>query len=521
MKTNKAVTAFALVLILFLWIYSFFSVPTFDLDESLYRRVAEEMKWNGDFWHPVWDGKALYHKPPLFYWLIVLFSRIFDGANEGVSILAARLPSFLATVGIIFSLGLSRKKSLTAVINTFLLWSCALFPLLTSTSVLLDPLQTLTLIPCLLIPHRAFSENRIMSKKDLILIGLSMFAATAIKGLAGIILPTVAIGIHLLISNYKTSIKEGLRFFTFSFFPVIILSTIYYFYLDQKMGRAFTEEFFLVHHLGRGTQAMEAHKGPIYYYVGIILLGGSALIPLLIKQWTRTQFDFKKLGFPLSFALGTLLFFSASATKLPHYTWPIWPALVLQLITLLDQPTKNNGAPESKAWKVFLIPTAILGCALFGLVMNPGLIRQTEIESHEILLLSMAASLCLILVFFFKKFMKQIEFIAVFMILIAVLIAVPASSIAERILVTPFFEVAHALKQENPKPEDCIRDSGPMTATLSLALGQELGKGFTHNRCEPEQMKFLISPISKKSECQERKMSVLLEGKTLILCRKI
>jgi len=34
-------------------------------------------------------------------------------------------------------------------------------------------------------------------------------------------------------------------------------------------------------------------------------------------------------------------------------------------------------------------------------------------------------------------------------------------------------------------------------------------------------MKYLISPASKKAECIERKMSVILEGKTLTLCGKI
>jgi len=508
-------------LIFGLWIYSFFYVPTFDLDESLYRRVAEEMKWNGNFWHPVWDTRALNHKPPFFYWLVVLFSKLFDGADAGVSILAARFPSFLATLGIIFSLGSDRGFNKTSFLNTFLLWGCALFPLATSTSVLFDPLQTLAFIPCLLIPHRAFSENRSIKRKELLLIALSMFAATAIKGLTGLILPSLAIGLHLVLSDYKTTFKEGLRFFIFSFLPATLLSTLYYLFLDQKMGRAFTEEFFLVHHLGRGTQAMEAHHGPFYYYIGIILIGGGLLIPLLAKQVLRTGFNFKCLGFPFSYSIATLVFFSISATKLPHYTWPIWPALLLQLITLQNKPSKLSRWSESSIWKIFLIPIFSLGLALFWFALNPEIVSQTEIDSSEILMFSIGATLCIMIAFLFKRFMKQPEFIALFMALITVSIAIPASSISERILVTPFFEVAHELKKYNPKSGECIRDSGPNTATLSLALGKELGRDFTHNRCEPEAMKYLISPTSKKAECAERKMSVLLEGKTLTLCGKI
>ncbi len=526
MKSSKTLTAFAVLIVFSLWIYSLFSVPTFDFDESLYRRVAEEMKWNGDYWHPVWDEKPLHHKPPIFYWMIIFFSHLFDGAENGVSILAARIPSLLATMGIIFSLGFFRDRSLSSVKNSFLLWGCALFPLLTSTAVIFDPFQTLALLPCLLIPHRAFSEKRSFLKNEHFLLALSMFAATAIKGLTGLILPILAIGTHLLISNlkptlYKTAIKEGFRLAVFTFLPAILLSIVYYFYLDQKMGRAFTQEFFLIHHLGRGTQAMEAHHGPFYYYLGIIFLGGGLLIPLLAFQSIRTRFDFRRLGFPMSFAFSTLIFFSASATKLPHYTWPIWPALILQCLTLQQEPTSERAHPTPTLWKIFLIPILMMGIALFWLAMNPEIIRQTEIESTEIFLLSMAATLCLVIALFFKKFMKQLEFITVFMALITFFMAIPLSSIAERILVTPFFEVARALKNVNPSVKDCIRDSGPMTATLSLALGKELGRGFTHNRCEPEVMKYLIAPTHKKAECTERKMSVILEGKTLTLCGKI
>lgn len=520
MKPSKAVSAIAVFLIFALWIYSFFYVPTFDLDESLYRRVAEEMKWNGDFWHPVWDGLPLHHKPPILFWMIAFLSKLIDGADASVSILAARLPSFFATLGILVSLAFTQERGRDSILKTILIWGCTLFPLITSTSVLLDPLQTLTLLPCLIIPHRAFSENRNMNKKEYLLIAVSMFAGSAIKGLTGLIIPTAAMAIHALISNYKTAIKEGFRFAVFSFIPASLLCFIYYWFLDVKMGRAFTQEFFLVHHLGRGTQAMEAHHGPFYYYFIIILFGGGLLIPLLSFQWIRTRFDYKKLGYPLSFGLGCLIFFTLSATKLPHYTWPIWPALILQFLTLQKLPSINLVPSESKIYKLFLLPLVIFSVAIFWFVLNPEVVKYTDVGTDEILLLSIAATLCLMIVLFFKKFMRQIEFVSLFMILITFTIAIPASSIAERILVTPFFEVAREIKKHNPVKEDCIWDSGPMTATLSLALGSELGKGFTHHRCEPGVMRFLVSPTSKKSECDERKMSVILEGRTLTLCKK-
>lgn len=511
-------SSFALLLLIALWGYSLIWVPTFDLDESLYRRVAEELKRNDDFWHPVWDGRALHHKPPFFYGLIALFSRWLDGVSSGVGIASARLPSLLSSIAILFTLGRFSGSHLKSV----LIWSCAIFPVLTSTAVLFDPLQCLALLPSLLIPHRAHLEERPLRTKEWIWISLSMTASSLIKGLTGIILPSLAIAFHCLITDRKNLIRTGIQFTLKAFLPALILTGISFWFLDLKMGRGFTEEFFLTHHLGRGTQAMETHHGPVFYYIPVILLGGGFLIPFLVHESLRTRFQYSRFGFPLTFAGATLAFFSISATKLPHYTWPIWPALALQTLTLIDQPDgPSRFRDRSILWKIFLIPILLLGVLVFYFIFHAEtLISQTVVEPEELFLLSVAGTLCLTFSFLFFRFKDQLEKISIFSLLISLTLAIPASQIAKRILVDPFFEVAEELKKNQVLPHDCIRFSGPQSATLSLALGKVLGPEFTHSRCEPSEMKYLVAPTPKKAECAERKMSILLEGRMLTLCGK-
>ncbi len=525
MNRSKTFTAFAFFLIFGLWIYSFLHVPTYDLDEALYRRVAEEMKWNGDFWHPVWDGRPLHHKPPFYYWLIAIFSWMIDGKSAGVSLLAARLPNLVATLGILFSIARFVKKPGESIWKPFqeslLLWGCTLLPLLTTTAVLFDPIQTLFLLPCLLVPHRAFSEKRSIQRSEYLWMGVSMFAATVFKGLNGLILPSIAIALHTLISNWKSAIPAGLRFFTFSFLPASFFSALMFFFLDQKIGRGFTEEFFLVHHFGRGTQAMEAHGGPVYYHWVVTLIGGGLLLPYGLDLWMRTRTSYRQWGFPMSFAIGTILFFTISVTKLPHYTWPIWPALVLQTLTFQYQTTLAPNGRRFPVWKIMLAPIAIVGIAIFALILNPEWIPQVDMNEFEVLLLSAAATFCVVVPWVYEKFMKQVEYLAFFNAMITLLIAVPLASITERIFVTPMEETVQAFKNFRPQAGDCIWYTGPMSATLSLIMTKELGGGIYHNRCEPVGMKFLISPNSGASECQKRKMSVLHEGKTLTLCGQI
>src|SRR5712691_7803718 len=74
------------------------TVPTFDFDEALYRRVAEEMKQSREYFVTTWDGRPFYEKPPTYIWSIVLASTIIDGSSPHISVLASRLPSLACSL---------------------------------------------------------------------------------------------------------------------------------------------------------------------------------------------------------------------------------------------------------------------------------------------------------------------------------------------------------------------------------------------------------------------------------------
>ena len=211
-----------------LWAYSLFFVPTFDLDESLYRRVAQEIKMAHLWWTPTWDALPLYHKPPFFYWIIAGISQLVDGPTETVSIFASRLPSFLACVGILYAL-YRETRTLTAS----LLWCAALLPLITATAVIFDPIQTLLFLPALFIPTRLFIEERKPNLKEITMWVFSLFTATAWKGLNGILIPTFAYGLHLLLQclgRRLTARALFLEVFSFTikiFLPAAALSFIF------------------------------------------------------------------------------------------------------------------------------------------------------------------------------------------------------------------------------------------------------------------------------------------------------
>ena len=75
---------------------------------------------------------------------------------------------------------------------------------------------------------------------------------------------------------------------------------------------------------------METHGGSLLYHPTFVWIFGGFLSYFLIQQFAQRKWDYLKLGFPLTFSFSFILFFSLSATKLPHYTWPIWAALAIQ-----------------------------------------------------------------------------------------------------------------------------------------------------------------------------------------------
>jgi 4-amino-4-deoxy-L-arabinose transferase-like glycosyltransferase len=523
MKQNKSLFVFILITAASLWAYSLLFVPTFDLDESLYRRVAEEMKRNGGWWKPTWDQWPLYHKPPIFFWIIAAISSLIDGVQAPVSLLAARMPSLLASVGILVSLFRFTGSSIAPA-----LFLSAVFPLLTATSVIFDPIQTLFLLPALFIPTRAFLNQRELTIRESFLIGLAMFGASAFKGLNGLVIPSLAFGLHALL--HQNRIKTIVRFSIYAFLASLIFTAIYYYFLDLKMGRAFTSEFFLVHHLGRSQGAMESHGGSVFYHPLVILLGGGYLISYLVYQWMRAKPSYRRHCFPITYCLAFIIFFSFSATKLPHYTWPAWPALAVMgsiLFTLKDN-RQNQPLGRSLGFiaglPVFVISAAALIVLFAGLLsesifeLTPSQIWVVHEFSNISFLCRLALIGCIGVCVIFQANRSKIVLnpllFSAFAVLTSSLLSFGIVPTVRAVMVTPYEGIAAELRALNPDPTKCIRHVGPNSPTLSLALGY----GLSVNRCEPGNMRYLILPYWKEAECAERKMQKVASSSYLSLC---
>jgi len=373
------------------------TAPTFDLDEALYRRIAEEMKGGSPV--STWDGRVFFEKPPTYVWTIVLASRIVDGATPHVSIFASRLPSLLFSIATVVLLALFWRRAgprfagamglsttegracdhawLLSPLLPVVAFGAGLLPLGGSASVLLDPMLTLCLTVALLVFTaawlRADGERLILTLRETLLAGAAMAGATAIKGLVGLVLPAFALLLHAVLTRPRVrTVATMIRATAPAFILAVVLGAGFFAALSRSTGTAFLYEFFIHQHFGRGTSAMQGHRGPVLYHIGVILLLGGALVGCVLAALARLgrgALPYRRWGFPLSWAAAVVLFFSAMATKLPNYTWPVWPALALALpILLLCISAAGESGPARNGMRRFLrgagyaiaIPTPLL-----------------------------------------------------------------------------------------------------------------------------------------------------------------
>jgi 4-amino-4-deoxy-L-arabinose transferase-like glycosyltransferase len=550
---SKLVTRLAILLSIALWIFFVLRIPTFDFDESLYRRVAESMRERQDPWFMAWDDRLLHHKPPVFYWLIWAAAAVIDFGKNQIGSIAARVPSLLSSLGILmglffgtrFILGRSGKGAdENTSSNAVLAFLSASFPVLTATAVIFDPLQSLALLPAILIPARMFYQDAEPSRATWLAFGAGLALATGIKGLNGLVVPVFALGVQMLLHfrlwGWPRFFRISMRTFLFGILPALAACAAWFYLLHQKAGPAFTEEFFWVQHLGRSRTSMEDHAGGWYYHVLVLFFGSTFLTPLLIHQWMEHRPDWLRISYPLVFALSFVFFFSLSATKLPHYLWPAWPALAL-FSALLAESSDKTLAPDKGRSSGRLVsrlpsllaslPVILIGGLLFALALAPDALLLSlpkspvsiSILSHwepfsiaQKAALLVGALTCLFFQIRRSLWARSPAITAICSTLVVFSLCLGLLPSLERIAIRPFQEIAADLKKIPAHRLDCIRYSGSFSPTLSLALAPDL----IHNRCEPGEMRFLVSPEWKADECERLGFKVYSTRAHLVLCGK-
>jgi 4-amino-4-deoxy-L-arabinose transferase-like glycosyltransferase len=342
-----------------------------DRDEGSNAEAAREMVESGDWMTPTLNGEPRFAKPAFVYWLMSLSYLLF-----GVSEWTARLPSavfgialillqywFLARVrgpehGLLGAAMLLLNAEIVAISHLALTDSVLIFfttlsvfgfwlglhgstrPALSgSPGPALSPVEGLT----------TGGEDR--SRHYFWLFYAGMALATLTKGPVGVAVPLLAV------IPYLTFARRWGLFWRRSF-PVagsvlfLALAVPWYATMFALHGSRYSASA-QADTIGRFLSTIGGHGGTVFFYFPVLLFGffpWSGFLPVALYQAFKNR---KALGvrgegkelelFAALWVVGVFVFFSASATRLPHYIGPLFPAAAILAASYwkrcLDDPT--------------------------------------------------------------------------------------------------------------------------------------------------------------------------------------
>ncbi len=326
-----------------------------DRDEGSNAEAAREMLETGDWISPTLNYEPRYAKPAFVYW-IISSTYTFLGINE----FTARLPAALFGLGLLFVQYwfLNRLLGSTiAFIATLILLLNAEFVGLHRMAMTDPELVFFTTLATysFWIGFKATGADR----NFLWLFYIGMAFAMLTKGPIGVIIPLLAVIPYLTLTRqWKAYFSEGK--------PVVgwllwtLIAAPWYLAMFSIHGADYMAAA-QANTTGRFTNPMEGHGFTVLFYLPILLVGffpWSGFIPATLFQslkdwrlyWSRDKHATGEQGLLLFAALwviAILVFFTISATRLPHYILPLFPAASLLVaafwVQSLREPSPSSG----------------------------------------------------------------------------------------------------------------------------------------------------------------------------------
>ncbi len=303
--------------------------PMFDPDEGRYAEIPREMAATGDWLTPRFDGLKYFEKPPLQYWASAAAYSVF-----GISEWTSRL----WTVGLAFAclpmvFGWTRRlygrnAALAAVVA---LCVSPYFGIVGHLDLLdagfsfwlTGAVFAFTLAQTAEVGSR--EERRWM---------LIAWVAAALAILSKGIVVGVLTGVSLIVySCIERDIRPWKRLHAAVGVPLFLLVGAPWFIAVSIRNPDFPEFFFIHEHFARFLTTVHQRVEPWWFFLPPLLLGvlpwGRGLVGGAVRAWRDPgpTPQFKPLRFLLIFAVFTLVFFSASGSKLAPYIQPMFPPL--------------------------------------------------------------------------------------------------------------------------------------------------------------------------------------------------
>ncbi len=301
-------------------------------DGSRYSEIPREMVAHGHYITPHLNGILYFEKPPLFYWLQALSIKMF-GLSEWsmrfweatfsvlgcVSCYVAGRQLFSRRCGWLAGIILATSilyfvmaHLITLDMSVAIFLSASLFSFVIGTK---KPLKT--------------AARRNWMWTAYVLAALAVMT----KGLIGIALPMMVIGLWIIVMNEWRVLKS---MYLASGLAIFLIIAVPWHVLVQIQNPEFFHFYFINQQFLRYSTMVAKRYQPFWFFIPILLLGfypwvvflAQAIKHALPVNW-RSRASHKETLFLLIWATSIFIFFSVSHSKLIPYILPVFPPLAV------------------------------------------------------------------------------------------------------------------------------------------------------------------------------------------------
>lgn len=355
-----------------------------DPDEPYYAVPALEMLRGGTWLVTTLRGQPWFDKPILFYWVVLLAYRLI-----GVSETAARLGSACAALAGLFAvralgrrIGLDARASFAAA----MILATSLEYAFLARAAVTDMTLTLTVTLAMLAAAAHLASG---SGGSAFLFGAAVGLAALTKGPVGLILPAVALGGYALLARRSEVLRP--RGLLAGIAGAVLTAGPWYAYMGFEHRDLLMRTFIGEGNVGRFVNP-EHPSSPFYYLVVLAagLLPWSGALPFALagparpSSWRAETGPGRPVGslYALCWFAAPILVFALSASKLPTYILPAFPAAALLLARYWSNrfESRPGEALDARRRGAFAALGLTAGLLLFGGIAVFGMLRERDMS---------------------------------------------------------------------------------------------------------------------------------------------
>ncbi|KWR75582.1 glycosyltransferase family 39 protein [Cupriavidus sp. IDO] len=364
-----ALVAAIAVMVLLFWFGTLGVRHLLGPDEGRYGEIAREMFASGDWVTIRYNALKYFEKPPFHMWVTALSYTVF-GIGDWQTRLCVALSGI---IGVLASMLAAHRwfGARAALLTGLVLVSAPMWNIaghFNTIDMTLSGVMACVLAFMLLAQH---PEATPAARRNWMLAcWVAMGVAVLTKGLVGLALPGLVLVVYTLVTR-----DFGLwrRLHLLAGVALMLLVTVPWFWLVSERNPEFLRFFFIHEHWQRYTSTVHSRKGPLWYFIPLLVGGFLPWLGLFPRMWQvvreRAGVDNDNAARPFQpamlaaiWAIAIFVFFSLSGSKLPGYIVPIFPALAILAGVALEHI-------DERSWRRQLMAGLAIG--VIGLLASP------------------------------------------------------------------------------------------------------------------------------------------------------